>query len=133
MIYKALKNNPKKKAIAIAHVGWKGAYKKIVTKIIKKLIYLGSQKKNLIVVIGPCIAQENYEVQNNFRIKFLNKSKNNKKYFKIIKNRIYFSLRDYVNGQLKNLRIKNIEIIKKNTYNGKNNFFSYRRSKKNDN
>ena len=122
--------DPTKKAIAVAHVGWKGAYKKIVTKIIKKLIYLGSQKKNLIVVIGPCIAQENYEVQNNFRIKFLNKSKNNKKYFKIIKNRIYFSLRDYIDGQLKNLRIKNIEIIKKNTYNGKNNFFSSRRSKK---
>ena len=124
--------DPIKKAIAVAHVGWKGAYKKIITKIIKKLVYLGSQKKNLIAVIGPCIAQENYEVQNDFRKKFLNKSKNNKKYFKIFKNKIYFNLRGYINGQLKNLRIKNIEIIKKNTYNGKNNFFSYRRSKKNN-
>ena len=124
--------DPKKKAIAIAHVGWKGAYKEILAKIIKKLTYLGSHKKNLIAVIGPCIAQENYEVQNNFRIKFLNKSKKNKKYFKITKNKIYFSLRDYIDSQLKNLRIKNIEIIKKNTYNGKNNFFSFRRSKKNN-
>ena len=124
--------DPVKKVIAAVHAGWKGAYKKIVIKIIKKLVYMGSKKKNIISVIGPCIAQKNYEVQNDFRKKFLNKSKNNKKYFKIIKKKIYFSLRDYIKGQLKDIGIKNIEIIKKNTYNRKNNFFSSRRSKRNN-
>ena len=48
------------------------------------------------------------------------------------KNKIFFSLNDYIMGQLKALKIKNIEIIKKDTYNQKNNFFSSRRSKKNN-
>ena len=56
----------------------------------------------------------------------------NKKYFKSVKKRIFFSLNDYIKGQLQSLRIKNIEIIKKDTYNRKNNFFSSRRSKKNN-
>ena len=47
--------------------------------------------------------------------------------------RIFFSLNDYIKGQLQSLRIKNIEIIKKDTYNQKNNFFSSRRSKKKNN
>ena len=121
-----------KKVVAAAHAGWKGAYKKIAIKIIKKMIRMGSKNENIITVIGPCIAQKNYEVQNNFKKKFLSESKNNKKYFKTIKKKICFSLRDYIKGQLKDLGIKNIEIIKKDTYTRKNNFFSFRRSKRNN-
>ena len=83
-------------------------------------------------VIGPSIAQRNYEVGIEFKKKFLKQNKKNIKYFKYIKNRIFFSLSDYIKGQLQSLRIKNIEIIKKDTYNQKNNFFSSRRSKKNN-
>ena len=124
--------DPIKKVIAVAHVGWRGAYKKIIIKIIKKLIILGSKKENIITTVGPCIAQQNYEVKQDFKTKFLKQTKKNKKYFKIIGKKIYFSLRDYIKGQLKDLGIKNIEIIKKNTYNRKNNFYSSRRSKKNN-
>ena len=53
------------------------------------------------------------------------------KHFKIIKNKIYFDLKGYVFKQLKNAEINNIEIIKKDTFNSKNNFFSARRSLKN--
>ncbi len=124
--------DPVKKIIAATHAGWKGAYKKIVKKVIKKMLNMGSKKVNIITVIGPCIDQKNYEVQKDFKKKFLNETKNNKKYFKIIKKKIYFSLRDYIKGQLEDIGIKNIEIIKKDTYNRKNNFFSSRRSKKNN-
>ena len=124
--------DPIKKVIAVAHAGWKGAYKKIIIKIIKKLIILGSKKENIIATVGPCIAQQNYEVKQDFKTKFLKQTKKNKKYFKIIGKKIYFSLRDYIKGQLKDLGIINIEIIKKNTYNRKNNFYSSRRSKKNN-
>ena len=124
--------DPIKKVIAVAHVGWRGAYKKIIIKIIKKLIILGSKKENIITTVGPCIAQQNYEVKQDFKTKFLKQTKKNKKYFKIIGKKIYFSLRDYIKGQLKDLRIKNIEIIKKDTYNRKNNFYSSRRSKTNN-
>ena len=124
--------DPEKKVIAVAHAGWRGAYNKILIKIINKLVHLGSKKENIIAVIGPCIAQKNYEVQQDFIKKFLNQTKNNKKYFKIVRKKIYFSLRDCLKGQLEDIKIKNIEIIKKDTYNRKNNFFSSRRSKKNN-
>ena len=50
------------------------------------------------------------------------------KYFKIVKNKTYFDLRGYIFKQLTNTGIQNIEIIKKDTFNPKNNFFSARRS-----
>ena len=122
----------KKKIIGAIHAGWRGAYKKILLKIIKYLLKTGSNLKNLYFIIGPSIHQKNYEVGINFKRKFLKQNKDNKKYFKQNKNRILFSLSRYIKGQLKDLSIKNIEIIKKDTYNRKNNFFSSRRSKKNN-
>ena len=122
----------KKKIIGAVHAGWRGAYKKILLKIIKYLLKKGSSLKDLYFVIGPSIAQKNYEVGVKFKKKFLKQNINNKKYFKQTKNKIFFSLNDYIKSQLKALKIKNIEIIKKDTYNGKNNFFSSRRSKKNN-
>ena len=122
----------KKKIIGAVHAGWRGAYKRILLKIVKYLLKKGSSLKDLYFVIGPTIAQKNYEVGIKFKKKFFNQDIKNKKYFKYIKKRIFFSLNDYIKGQLKDLKIKNIEIIKKDTYNRKNNFFSYRRSKKNN-
>lgn len=121
-----------KKIIGAAHAGWRGAYKKILPKIVKYLLKKGSILNSLYFVIGPSIAQKNYEVGIEFKKKFFKQDKRNKKYFKHVKNRIFFSLNDYIKGQLQILRIKNIEIIKKDTYNRKNNFFSSRRSKKNN-
>jgi len=50
----------KKKIIAVIHAGWKGAYKNILPKVLKKFINLGSNKNNIIAVIGPAIGQKNY-------------------------------------------------------------------------
>ena len=125
--------DPKKKIIGAAHVGWRGAYKKITKKIINFYLKNGSNLKDIYIVIGPCIAQRNYEVKNDFKKKFVKQNLNNKKYFKSKANKIFFSLKDYLTGQLKESGIKNIEIIKKDTFNVKNNFFSARRSLKNNN
>ena len=88
---------------------------------------------DIFAVIGPCISQENYEVKNDFKINFLNQSPKNMKHFKIIKNKIYFDLKGYIFRQLKNAGISNVEIIKKDTFNPRNNFFSARRSLKKKN
>jgi len=88
----------------------------------------GSKAQNLIVAIGPCISVNNYEVQKDFKNKFLKKNKKNKIFFKKIKNKTYFNLSKYIHFELKKLNIKNIEIINKDTFDLKNNFFSARRS-----
>jgi hypothetical protein len=122
--------DPKKNIIGAVHAGWKGAHKKIVKKMINCFKKKGSKSNDIFAVIGPCISQNNYEVKNDFKAKFLKQSSENMKHFKIIKNKIYFDLKGYVFKQLKNAEINNIEIIKKDTFNSKNNFFSARRSLK---
>ena len=118
----------KLKIISVIHAGWKGAYKGIIRNVVKELRKKGSESKNLIAAIGPCIAQKNYEVQNDFKSKFLKQSKKNEIFFNNVKNKTYFSLNKYVNYQLKSLGIKKIDIIDQDTYKQKNNFFSARRS-----
>ena len=122
--------DPKKNIIGAVHAGWKGAYKKIVKKMISCFKKKGSKLNNIFAVIGPCISQNSYDVKGDFKTKFLNQKPTNKKYFKKVNNKIFFDLKDFIFGQIKNCGINNIEIIKKNTFNPKNNFFSARRSLK---
>ena len=118
----------KKKMIAAIHAGWKGAYKGIIKKVIKFMFKKGCKSENMTAVVGPCIAAENYEIKQDFIKKFLKKDKKNEIFFKKIKSKNYFNLSKYIYSQLKNLEVKNIDMINKDTFNAKNNFFSARRS-----
>ena len=118
----------KKNMIAAIHAGWKGAHKGIIKKVIKFMIKKGCKLENITAVVGPCIAVENYEIKQDFIKKFLKKDIKNKIFFKKIKNKNYFNLNKYIYSQLKNLKVKNIDVINKDTFNAKNNFFSARRS-----
>ena len=117
-----------KKMIAAIHAGWKGAYKGIVTKVVKFMIKRGCLPKNITAAIGPCISSNNYEIKEDFIKKFINKDNKNIIFFKKYKNKNYFNLNKYIHFQLKSLNIKKIDIIDKDTFNSKNNFFSARRS-----
>ena len=123
--------DPVNNLISALHAGWKGAYKKIVSTTLRKFKSSGSNFNDLIVVIGPCIGKDSYEVRNDFLDKFIKQKKSNIKFFKTKRNKIYFSLTDYIKEQLVKFGVKNIEIIKKDTYLLSNNFFSARRSVKN--
>ena len=118
----------KKNMIAAIHAGWKGAYKDIIKRVISFMIKKGCKPKNVSAVIGPCISVKNYEVKKDFIKKFIKKDKKNKIFFKKFKNKNFFSLNSYIHSQLKGLNIKNIEVINKDTFDTKNNFFSARRS-----
>ena len=117
-----------KKIIAAIHAGWKGAYKGIVDKVIKFMIKKGSKPQNITAVIGPCISIDNYEVQNDFKNKFLRKDKKNKIFFKSKYKKLYFDLSKYVKSVLLKNKIKKIEKIKIDTFDIKNKFFSARRA-----
>ena len=118
----------KNKMIAAIHAGWKGAYKGITQKVIKFMIKKGCTTKNITAAIGPCITFKNYEIKQDFIKKFIKKNKNNRIFFKKIGNKNFFNLNKYIHYQLKSLDIKKIDIINKDTFDIKNNFFSARRS-----
>ena len=117
-----------KKMIAAIHAGWRGAYKGIIKKVIKFMIKKGCSPQNITAAIGPCISSYNYEVKEDFKKKFIKKNKKNKIFFERTKDKNYFNLSGYINFQLKSLNIKKIDIINKDTFINKNNFFSARRS-----
>ena len=120
----------KKKIIAAVHAGWKGAYKGVIKNVIKFMIKIGCNPKNIITAIGPSITQKNHEVKANFKKRFIKKHKKNKIFFKNKKKLIYFNLPGYVKTQLISQKINKIDMIKIDTYDKKNNFFSARRSLK---
>jgi len=120
----------KKNIIAVIHAGWKGAFKGIIKKVVSFMLKNKSKPENIIVAIGPCISQNSYNVKEDFKKKFIKKSKKNKMFFKIKNQIIYFDLLSYVKFQLKSCKISKIDVIKIDTFNEKNNFFSARRSLK---
>ena len=117
-----------KKMIAAVHAGWRGAYKGIIKKVVKFMIKKGCSPQDITVAIGPCISINNYEVKEDFKKKFIKKDKKNIFLFKKTKDKNYFNLNKYIRLQLEDLNIKKIDIINKDTFNAKNNFFSARRS-----
>ena len=120
----------KMKMIAAIHAGWKGAFKGIITKVIKFMIKKGCKLENITAVVGPSISQKNYEVKDDFKKKFIQKDKKNYIFFKNKKNRLYFDLTKYIYSSLKTIKIKNIDILKIDTFDIKNKFFSARRALK---
>ena len=117
-----------KKMIAAIHAGWKGAFKGIIKKVVTFMIKKGCSPKNITAAIGPCISSKNYQIREDFKKKFIKKDKKNIIFFSRIKNKDYFNLNKYIHFQLENLNIKKIDIINKDTFTAKNNFFSARRS-----
>ena len=121
----------KQKFVGAIHAGWKGAFKGIVKKTIQLLKKNGCSEKDMVACIGPCIKKNSYEVKHDFFKLFKDKNKKNIKFFIFKNKKIFFDLSEYIKSQFYENGVKKIDIIRKDTYNYKNNFFSCRRSKKN--
>ena len=125
--------NPKKKIVGCVHAGWKGALNGIIENTVDKFLELNSNTRDLVAAIGPCINHHNYEVGHDFYKKFVDQNKNNQQFFIVLNDKKYlFNIRSYINAKLIRLGINNIDHIEMDTFSNKENFFSYRRSKKND-
>ena len=55
--------------VAAIHSGWKGLVQKIIKSTIEKLELNGSNRKNILVAIGPAISLDNYQVDEEIVIK----------------------------------------------------------------
>ena len=119
----------RKGIIGCIHAGWKGAINGIIENTLKKLEEMDGSIKQLVVSMGPCISQKNYEVKNDFYLEFIKKSKNNDSFFlKNEKKTFNFDLRGFINNEILSLNIKNIENVEMDTFSESNFFYSYRRS-----
>jgi polyphenol oxidase len=120
----------KMKMIAAIHAGWKGAIKGIINNVIKFMIKKGCEVKNMTAALGPSISFKNYEVKEDFKKKFIKRDKKNLIFFKTNRKKLYFDLTRYIYTSLKIIKIKQIDVLKIDTFDIKNKFFSARRALK---
>ncbi len=119
--------------VAAIHAGWRGARSDIIASTIKKMQELGA--RNITAIIGPCIRQCSYEVDNAFYNNFIQESIEFKKFFisSTKSNHHMFDLPGYVAFKLEKAGAQQILDTKLNTYEDETNFFSYRKTTHNPN
>ena len=120
-----------KKIIGCIHAGWKGAVSGVIDNTLNKIIEMGGNTKKLDVCIGPCIAQESYEVKNDFYSKFNKESVENDSFFLKKKNDSFnFDLRGFVIKKFNSYGVYKIGNINIDSFANKKEYFSHRRAKK---
>ena len=118
----------KKYLSAIIHLGWRGLHNDILKNFSYKIKILDINFSDLIFALGPCIGAQSFEVDPNFKKKFIIKDDFSKKFFFNFKNKIFFDIRGYAKFILANLGVSNIWCSSEDTYKKFGDFFSYRYS-----
>jgi YfiH family protein len=114
--------------VGCIHAGWRGAINGIIENTFNQIIQM-NKNNNFYVVVGPCIGLKNYEVGKKFYDEFIHENKMNKVFFISENNgKLFFDLRKYVNFKITRFNVKHVENIDLDTFEEKENFFSFRRS-----
>ena len=115
--------------IGAAHAGWKGALSGVTDNCIAAMEALGAQRSRIITAIGPCIAQNSYEVGAAFLQPFLQESGDNLAFFcEGDAGKYWFDVRGYVAQRLCLHGIEHVDVLPHDTYALEEQFYSYRRS-----
>lgn len=109
--------------IGAAHAGWRGAYKGVIENTVKLMLEKGAQAENIVAAVGPCIAQESYEVDKTF----YDTIGQDKYFIAGREGHWYFDLEAYCVDKLKACGVKNIVASGIDTYDENNGFYSFRR------
>ena len=116
--------------IGAAHAGWRGALGGVLDRTIKAMSDLGAEPGTITAAIGPCIAQESYEVSAEFYEEFLRHDPENKSDFILSgKDGHYmFDLPGYGAARLRGCGVRRVILSGVDTYANEDDYFSYRRN-----
>jgi polyphenol oxidase len=118
------------RVIGAAHAGWKGALGGVIESVLAAMENLGANRARIAAAIGPCIAQDSYEVGAEFRDRFADTDSANARFF-VPSNKpghFRFALEGYVAHRLTTAGVSNIEPLHADTYAREADFFSFRRT-----
>lgn len=120
--------------IAAAHAGWGGAFKGVLQRTVDVLCEKGAMLDSIQAVIGPCIQQKSYEVDEVFFQKFIDQSPENEIFFKAGERvgHPHFDLSGYCAKSLSDKGVKTVSISGVDTYPIENDYFSHRRATHNE-
>lgn len=115
--------------VGAAHAGWKGALGGVTDRTIDAMVALGARRAAIAAAIGPCIARSSYEVDDAFRIRFLDADSDNARFFAAGRpGHRRFDLEEYVAARLGAAGVKDIEKLGLDTYSAPDRFYSFRRA-----
>lgn len=123
-----LLEDKEKGVIGAAHAGWRGAFKGVIENTIDLMLQKGAKRQNIAAAVGPCIAQESYEVDDSFYEVFLQKKEEYRSYF-LTKNKGHylFDLEKFCVDRLQESGIEKVSCAHHDTYQKEQEYYSFRR------
>jgi len=123
-------HDPVARVIGAAHGGWRGALAGIVEATVEQMEALGAVRSRIHAGIGPCIAQNSYEVGPEFPRQFLAEEAASACYFAPAARpgHFMFDLPGYIEHRLARAGIAIVERSGHDTVAEDDRFFSYRRA-----
>lgn len=115
--------------IGAAHAGWKGAIGGVTDSTIAAMERLGASAGRVVAAVGPCIAQQSYEVDGAFRDRFVQADSANADFLIPGREGHYqFDLEGYVAARLRAAGVHRVETLGDDTYAQPDRFYSFRRA-----
>jgi hypothetical protein len=115
--------------VGAAHAGWRGALAGVTDSTIAAMERLGAKREHIHAAVGPCIGQPSYEVDGDFRARFVAHDPDNARFFVDGSGgKPHFDLEGYVVHRLIAAGIDEIEALNLDTYGDADRFYSYRRA-----
>jgi YfiH family protein len=115
--------------VGAAHAGWRGALAGVTDATIEAMETLGSRREHIHAAVGPCVAQPSYEVDDDFRARFLHADRDNERFFVAgPAGKPHFDLEAYVMHRLIAAGIGEVEALNLDTYADNDRFYSFRRA-----
>jgi len=115
--------------IGAAHAGWKGALAGVTDATLAAMEALGARRGDIAAVVGPCIAQKSYEVDEAFEARFTRDDPANAGFFRAGRaGHAWFDLEGYVAARLRAAGAGTVAMLGEDTYSQPDRFFSFRRA-----
>lgn len=110
--------------IAAVHAGWRGAQGGIIGQTVSAMVRAGAQANRIEAAIGPCIAQESYEVGDDMKSHF--EHRDAAFFLPGREGHWQFDLPAYVASRLTGAGVERVEALAIDTYQHPDRFHSFR-------
>lgn len=122
--------DPKAGVVAAAHAGWKGALTGIAEATVRAMQAKGAKPRDIVAVVGPCIAQASYEVGLEFLDRFTAADPANARFFApgVSAEKRQFDLPGFVLSRIESTGIETCAWVGADTCADEARFYSNRRA-----
>ncbi len=121
-----LLHDPSVGLVAAVHAGWRGALDGVLEAAVQAMVALGGVPTRMVAVVGPCIQQASYEVDDVFRARF--ETDADGCFAEGRAGHHQFDLPRYVSKRLRGGGVGCVGTLALDTYARKDAFHSYRRA-----